>query len=311
MINFIIKTDDYSLAEEKINSISKSMDNPEIIIYDLDEDNAYNLIDEISTISLFDNPKLVILKSGNDLLSQSDEKISELVSQMADSSNSNVLVIVDSEFDIKTSDRFNKYSLIKKYAQEFDLKVKNMNFDEYALKSFKEEDYQINDDALNLLINSSQSLTMLKRNIDILKCYKLEDKLIKKEDVELMISKPLDDDVYAITNAVLKHDKRLAFELYKGFKLQNIKTPYLISLLLNKFQELYNVYILARNNVKQEDIANIFNVKPGRAYYMLKDSKSQSLESIKSNLDYLFNLDYNMKSGKIDDELGLQLFFLR
>ena len=31
MINFIIKTDDYSLAEEKINSISNSMDNPDII----------------------------------------------------------------------------------------------------------------------------------------------------------------------------------------------------------------------------------------------------------------------------------------
>ena len=60
MVNFIIKTDDYSLIQEKVDSISKSMDNPDIITYDLDSDSTYNVIDELTTISLFDNPKLFL-----------------------------------------------------------------------------------------------------------------------------------------------------------------------------------------------------------------------------------------------------------
>ena len=75
MINFIIKTDDFALAEEKINTIIRTMDNPDVISYNLDEDSLYRLIDELTTISLFDNPKLVILKGANSILDESDEKI--------------------------------------------------------------------------------------------------------------------------------------------------------------------------------------------------------------------------------------------
>lgn len=311
MINFIIKTDDYSLAQSKVDSISKNMDNPDIITYDLDEDSTYNVIDELTTISLFDNPKLVILKSGNELLGESEEKINELVNAMADSTNSNVLVIVDNKFDTKSSERFQKYVLLKKYAQEFDLSVSSFKLDEYAKESFLEDRYNITADALNILCNSSTSLSMLKSNIDILKCYTMDKKDITREDVDLVISKPIDDDLYLITNAVLKHDKKLIMTLYNGFMVKNLKANTLLSLLINKFQELYNVHIFARGNVKQADIANIFNISSGKAYYLLKDSKSQSLEEIKANIEYLSKLDYDVKRGLIQVEVGLELYFLR
>ena len=126
-----------------------------------------------------------------------------------------------------------------------------------------------------------------------------------------MINPPMDDNIYSIIDAVINKDKKRCFECLRDLKLHSVKSSYIISLLINKFQEMYNISILVKANTSQNDIATIFNVKPGRAYYMLKDSKSQSLESIKSNLDYLFNLDYSIKSGKMEDELGLQLFFLR
>lgn len=311
MVNFIIKTDDYSLVQEKVDSISKSMDNPDIITYDLDNDSIYNVVDELTTISLFDNPKLVILKSGDKLLSESKERLDEIVGAMADVNNTNVLVIYDTKFDTKSEERFSKYSLLKKYSQEFDLSVKSVNLEEYARGSFIEDRYTINDDALNILCNSSTTFSMLKSNIDVLKCYTMETKLIDRSTVDLLISKPIDDDLYLISNAVLKHDKRLVMNLYSGFKIKNLKTGTLISLLINKFQELYNVHIFARGNVKQADIATIFNVSSGKAYYLLKDSKNQSLEEIKANLEYLSKLEYDIRKGKIDDELGLELYFLR
>lgn len=310
MVNFIIKTDDYALAEEKINSIINSMDNPDVLYYDLKDDNLYNLIDELTTVSLFDNPKLVILKGGNQLLSESDNKINDLCNAMADSTNSNVLIIVEDVFDLKSPERFKKYSLIRKYSQEFDLKVQDIKLDEYAKKSFDNDGYQISSEAINMLCNSSQSLSMLKNNIDKLKCYRIDEKNILWEDVDLLVNKPIDDDVYSLTNAVLRHDKKHIFELCEGFKYIGIKPSYLVSLLLNKFEELYNVHIIARGNVKQNDIATLFNISSGKAYYLLKDSKNQSLEEIKANLERLLKLDYDIKKGKIDEELGLEFYFL-
>ncbi len=311
MINFIIKTDDYSLVQEKVDSIAKNMDNPDIITYDLDNDNLYNLIDELNTVSLFDNPKLVILKSGDKILDSSNEKMEELINVMADVNNSNVLIIYDNKFDTKSQERFNKYLLLKKYSQEFDLSANSIKFEDYAKESFLSERYNITDDALNILCNSSSTFSMLKSNIDILKCYTMDTKNIDRTIVDLLISKPIDDDLYLISNAVLKHDKRLIMSLYSGFKVKNLKSQTLLSLLINKFQELYNVHIFARGNVKQADIATIFNVSSGKAYYLLKDSKNQSLEEIKNNLEQLSKLDYDIRKGRIDVDLGLELYFLR
>ena len=230
---------------------------------------------------------------------------------MADINNSNVLVIYDTKFDTKSQERFSKYLKLKKYSQEFDLSVSNVNLEEYTVSSFNEDRYTINSDALNILINSSTTFSMLKSSIDILKCYTMDTKLIDRNVVDLLISKPIDDDLYLISNAVLKGDKRMIMSLYSGFKIKNLKPNTLISLLINKFQELYNVHIFARGNVKQADIANIFNVSSGKAYYLLKDSKNQSLEDIKANLEYLSKLEYDIRKGKIDDDLGLELYFLR
>lgn len=310
MVNFIIKTDDYAMAEEKINTIVRSLDNPDVLSYDLNDDNLYSLIDELTTVSLFDNQKVIILKSGNELLSEKEEKIDELVNAMVDNSNSNVLIIVDSEFDLKSAERFKKYSQIRKYAQEFDLRVSNIKLDDYSKNSFERDGYVITDDANNMLCNSSVSLSMLKNNIEKLKCYKSDDRNITWEDIDLLVTKPIDEDVYSLTNAVLRHDKKLIFQLYEGFKYISIQPTYLLSLLINKFQELYNVHIIARGNVKQADIATMFNISSGRAFHLLKDSKNQSLEEIKFNLEYLNKLDYDIKRGRIDAGIGLEMYFL-
>jgi DNA polymerase-3 subunit delta len=73
---------------------------------------------------------------------------------------------------------------------------------------------------------------------------------------------------------------------------------------------MYNISILVKANTSQNDIATIFNVKPGRAYYMMKASKSSSIQQIKRNLNLLNELDLDVKSGKKNEDLGLELYLL-
>ena len=44
---------------------------------------------------------------------------------------------------------------------------------------------------------------------------------------------------------------------------------------------------------------------------MIKNINKVSLNEIKNNLDELINLDYRIKSGKIQEDLGLELFLLK
>ena len=44
---------------------------------------------------------------------------------------------------------------------------------------------------------------------------------------------------------------------------------------------------------------------------MIKNARSKSLVDIKDNLNYLLNLDYGIKKGELDANLGLELYLLR
>lgn len=312
MVSYFLSTDDYSVAIKKTEEIKKSIQGSyDEIYYDLDDDSLYEVINELTTISLFSEPKVVILKSAEKISEISDNALKELLSIMADYDSMNILIAISTEgYDFKDSKKAEIYNALKKYASFIDIKVKNIPLDEYAKNLFNEEGYEINDDALSLLISYSDSLTLINSSVEILKCYKSDTKKITKDDIIKMVPKPLEDKGYELTNAVLKGDKKRIFEIYEDFKTINAASN-LIPMLLNKFQQLYNVYVLSKAGVGQDEIANLFQVKTNQAYYMLKDAKTKSIVDIKNNIDYLNKLDYDIKTGKIDYELGIQLYFLR
>lgn len=310
MVSYFLSTDDYSVGVKKIEEIKKGIKGSfDEAYYDLDEDSVYDIINELTTVSLFDEPKVLIVKSAELFKDASENALKELMQALADYNSTNVLIGITTEgYDF--NDSKGVFNTLKKYASFIDIKVKNVPIDEYAKNKFSEEGYEIPDDVLSLLISYCDNLTLVDSSIEILKCYKNDNKKITKEDVLKMIPKPLEDKGYELTNAVLKGDKKRIFEIYNDFKTINAASN-LIPMLLNKFQQLYNVYNLSKAGVSQEEIANLFQVKPNVAYYMIKDAKTKSIADIKNNIDLLTKLDMDIKSGKIDYELGIQFYFLR
>ena len=87
-------------------------------------------------------------------------------------------------------------------------------------------------------------------------------------------------------------------------KLLNIENA------VNKLEEIMLTKVLIRQGLTKDQIANYFKVKPGRAYYMMEAARKISDSNIKSLIERISELDCNIKTGKIDKKLGLQLFIL-
>ena len=309
MYNYLISSDDIEALNDKINEIKNSYNIEfDVIKYDLEEDDIYNIIDELTTISLFDNPKFIIVKSINYASKARETQITEMLKAMNNQDSNNVLVATSLE---KIDFKDENISRLRKYMIYFDIKIKNIPLEEYAKTILNKNGYNIDDQAVNQLAKYSLNLATLKNNINILMSYKNEDKNIKIADVSLMIKQPLDDNIYNLIDMVLNKNKKGIFKIYNDFKIEKIEPPVIIGYLINKFQEMYDVYILAKGGADQQTIMDLFNVSSGKAYYMLKNSKQVSIEEIKKNLDDLINLDYNIKTGRIDQHLGLELYLLR
>ncbi|MBQ9899867.1 MAG: DNA polymerase III subunit delta [Acholeplasmatales bacterium] len=309
MYNYLISSDDIEALNDKILEINNSYKlDFDVIRYDLEDDDIYSIIDDVSTISLFDNPKFIIVKSANNIASASEKKVTELLKALNDKDSNNVVVFTEMDkLDLKDDN----ISRLKKYCIYFDIRIKNIPLDEYAKNYLKKNEYEIDEQALVQLIKYSVNMANLKNNLDILISFKADTKKISVMDVTNMVKQPLDDNIYSLIDMVLNNNKKAIFKIYNDFRIENIAPTFIISMLLNKFQEMYDVYVLVKGGADQQSIINLFNVSNGKAYYMIKNSKQVSIEEIKRNLDELINLDYNIKSGKVDQYLGLELYLLR
>ncbi len=309
MYNYLISSDDIEALNDKIIEINNSYKlDFDVIKYDLEDDDIYSIIDDISTISLFDNPKFVVVKSTNNLAKASEKKVTELLKVLNDKDSNNVVIFTEiNKLDLKDDN----ISRLKKYCIFFDIRIKNIPLDKYSMDYLTKNEFTIDEQALTQLINYSVNMANLRNNLDILISFKYDKKHISVSDVTNMIKQPLDDNIYSLIDMVLNKNKKAIFKIYSDFKIENIQPTFIISMLLNKFQEMYDVSILVKGGADQQSIINLFNVSNGKAYYMMKNSKQVSIEEIKRNLDELINLDYNIKSGKIDANLGLELYLLR
>ena len=309
MYNYLISSDDIEALNNKIEEIRKSFNQDfDVVRYDLGEDSLYSIIDELSTISLFDNPKFVIVKQANEIAEKPEKQITELLKTINNRESVNVIIFTDlNKIDFKNDNLAN----LRKYTIYFDIKIRNIPLDQYAHDYLLKFGFTIDSQALTELVKYSVNLATLRNNLEILMCFKDENKKITSADVNLMIKQPLEDNIFSLIDMVLNNNKKAIFKMYNDFKTENISPTYIVSMLINKFQEMYDVYHLAKGGADQQTIMDLFNVSSGKAYYMMKNAKQASLDDIKRNLDELMDLDYKIKAGLMDQYLGLELYLLR
>ena len=93
--NYIITSDDLLAAKDKIAEIKKALDpSYEELGYDLDDDSIYDVIDELATISLFDNPKFVVLKNASKVFNMKNDTLKDLYRIMNNVDSKNVLILL-------------------------------------------------------------------------------------------------------------------------------------------------------------------------------------------------------------------------
>ena len=61
----------------------------------------------------------------------------------------------------------------------------------------------------------------------------------------------------------------------------------------------------------QSDIAKFYNVSTGKAYYIVQEARAFKLSDLEFYIDKLAELDYQIKSGKLDKTIGLELLLLK
>ena len=301
-MKFIYGEEQY-LIQRELKTYSKTQE-VEPLVFD-EEDKTENIISEISTISMFQSKKYIVLK--NIVALSKNPEAKELVRALKTIDDTiSIVVISESSKLTKTNDLI-KFLLSNATVTQIK-KISDNKVVDTIRDIVKSKGGEISNGTILLLSRKlPNNLRIIITEIDKLL---LESNVITSEMVEISIGKYLIDDNYALSNAMVALDKHAIILAYNKL-LNKGEEP---TKIIGQMASTLNLAVLVSAYMEQGKTAqqtadqskiHIFRIK--KAIDMINQG---SIKNIKHIVVRLAELDKNIKSGKIDKDLGLDRFIL-
>ena len=285
------------------------------------KETSYAVVElDLVSLPFFADEKIVILDHLLDLTTAkkrvlTDEDLKQFESYLEMPSESTKLVIF-AEGKLDSKRRLVK--LLKREAQIVEAATpKDQDLKRYFASQAQELGLKFVGDALDqLLLKSGYDFGELQKNLALLQAYK-EDGQITLEDVEEAVPKTLQDNIFDLTQMILKRQIDQASNLVKDLRLQGEDEIKLIAIMLGQFRLFIQVKILSEEGQPESQIVTSLSdlsgrkINPYQVKFALRDSRRFSLPFLKQAMITLIETDYAIKSGKYDKDYLFYLALLK
>lgn len=204
----------------------------------------------------------------------------------------------------------NEKSPLKKFVQTYPA-LSNIEILNWTKKEIAERGGMISQKALYDLTGSvGNDLWTINNEIDKLISYKNGEE-INEADVREMVKGKISENIFALTDAIGAKNKGLALELIAQEIEAGAAESYLLFMILRQFKIMLQVRTGMDQNLSPKDIASELRIHP----FVVQKSSGQvrnfSSEILKRIITKLIEIDYEVKTGKIDLLTGLDLLMVK
>ena len=296
-LNLIIG-EDKQLIDYYLQDILKKINynDEDKITYDMSINTLSDILDEASMISLFSSIK-VIIGNNFDISKINDNEFEYLTKYTLNINKDCYIVLIASKVD----GRSKYYKLIKDKFNIIDTSKSN-NKDEllnYIKNKINENKYKIDYYNIEYLLNKvGNDINNINLELDKLFIYKENDKIINKEDIDLLIIDNIDNIIYEFTNAFIDKNMDKVIKMYHDFKKQNIGADYLISSLSNVLRQVLIIKILSNNGKSNLEISKVIGKKEFYVKKMLERLYQYTEKDICNLITNLSKVDLELKNGE-------------
>ncbi|AME09497.1 MULTISPECIES: DNA polymerase III subunit delta [Gemella] len=299
--------------EKKIaKNYLKILDEFNYIKINMNENTIESLIYECRSSGLFGNEKVVIAENCNFLLSRPKKiKIEhniDVLEKYLENINDDVVLILKSSEKID-----NRKKIVKILKTQGELKEFS-NFNErelvdFIVKEVKNYNIKITKENAQFLVNYTRfDFSNIKRELEKLILYCESKGSIKKEDIELLSTRSLEYDVFALTNELFNKNYDKLREVYSALVLNKEDSTFLLLLIAGQLRIYYKVKTLLNEQYSQKEIAKNLGLHPYRVQLAVQGVVHYDIEKIMKTLVLAAEYDKMLKTSYIDKYLILDLF---
>ena len=195
------------LIDEKINDIIKKskVESENIISYDLNDDSIFSVLLEASTVGMFSDKKVLLVNNSNFLCankSLSEQELDELNKYIENPFEDVTIVFIVREEKLDSRKKVTK--TLSKVSKVYECnKIDNYNMNNYISNYIRDKGYSISSESVDLIISKvGYELSNIINELEKLFIYKDTNKKITKEDIDNVITKNIEKNIFELTNAI-------------------------------------------------------------------------------------------------------------
>lgn len=304
---YVFLGNEINIIKKKIDSLIDELKIDNIIKYDYDSVSIDDILNEVNYVDLFNEKKLLIVS--NFTFKKMKDKEEKALSNYINHMNDNVIILkcIDEKLD-------NKKELIKLVNDKCKvIELKKMDYKtlhEYVTKIFSDNNKRITYNQIkNILSLCENDTDSVLNEVNKLLLYKMDSDIITDDDIENVISKNSEKEMFKLNDAVMAHNIPNMLESTKTLVSSGVDEVVIIDYLSKQFRTLYQIKVMSKDTGIQT-ITSRLSLNPFVTKKMLDVVGKFSEEKLLNIIYKLSDADISIKVEGLDKSKVLENFYL-
>lgn len=263
------------------------------------------VIDIAETLPFFAEHRLIILENSG-FFKNANEDIAAYIKEVPETT---ILIFVEEEID----KRGKLYKYIKEHGYISEMGRQNTSkLVPWILKILKKENKKITENEMKLfLTKTGDDMENILRELEKLISYTYGREVITAQDIEQICSTQITGKIFDMITAVSEKNQRKALELYQD--LLTLKEPpmRILFLISRQFNLLLQVKELQKAGCDTVSIAKQTGLQSFLVGKYAAQARKFSTEFLKQALTECVEFEEAIKTGKMEDQLSVELLILQ
>ncbi len=317
MVSFIHGLD-RALLNQEVNNVLKDFSEEEkanLTLYDADSFDMEQMIADCNTISMFEDRKIVLVRDplflyksprGNEKAEAERKMLEEYLDHPSPFTE---LIFLWDEQNNPSSGSNPFQKLLEKKAKNIKTKpMDELGFQGLVKKDLEKNHIDITKEAVQVLLERlSPDISAWHKELEKLVLF---DQKIGPEEVELLVPRQVEEDAFALTNALMDRNLKKTLKAYSDQLYLKHSPMEMVSTIATSLRRYYYCLYLRSQNYSNAQISDLCSLSEKQVAYLCSSGKRFSYERALYLLNKLAEVDQDYKTGKRDIQLALELFFI-
>jgi len=225
-----------------------------------------------------------------------------------------LLIFVEKTKSLRKSNPL--YKKIKKYGDIVEFtKLRGSDLDNWIINSFKKFNKNIDKSTINYFIGYSsyfdnkkeRTLYDLENEIIKISNYTPENTDVRKGEIESLMAKPLEMNVFNLLNSISQKNGEEALKLFNEMYISNEPILFILHMIVRQIRNMLKYKILTGKGYTRGDSLKKMALSEYEYKKVSNQSNNFTIEQLEKALNHCLETDKTIKTSSIDDKLAMEI----